>query len=61
MELYAPFQVIAQSMEKGMFDIALNFVKETKADLMKKKGGLKPTSDEMVKEIDRITKNLPEY
>jgi len=60
MELYAPFQVIVQSMEKGMFDVALKFVKKTEKDLIKKKGGTKPTQDEMVKEIDRITINLPE-
>ena len=53
MELYAPFQVIAQPLEKGMFDIALKLVKETEADLMKKKDGVKPTPDEMVREIDR--------
>ena len=60
MELYTPFQVIVQPIEKGMFDIALKFVKETEKDLMKKKCGAKPTPDEIVKEIDRITKNLPE-
>lgn len=60
MELYAPFQVIVLPMEKGMFDIFLKSVKKTEKDLMEKKSGSKPTPDEMVKEIDRITKNLPE-
>ena len=60
MELYAPFQVTVLPMEKGMFDGFLKFVKKTEKDLMEKKGGVKPTPDEMVNEIDRITKNLPE-
>lgn len=60
MEQYAPYHVIAQTVDKKWFKKIWDFVCERKNELKEKKNGLEPTLNEIVREIDRITKTLPD-
>lgn len=59
-ELYAPFRVLAQTVDKKFLDVGREFIGKIKDILKKKWWGIEPTSDELMKIIYAITKLEPQ-